>query len=132
MSLLVLFSAPEKRTDWGLGVNPQQGKTLQKKNSEECSLFQKTRLFCKSLTCFTLGRAQASLALLSLLQQVHHTDEQGDDSRHGSADGTDIGDGLLGGGGLRGNDDLTAGLYLGATLGLGDRTILRDFLARLP
>ena len=80
--------------------------------------------FFKSLTCFTLGRVQASLALLSLLQQVHHTDEQGDDCRHGGADGTDVGDGLLGGGGLRGNDYLTAGLYLGATLGLGDRTIL--------
>ena len=80
--------------------------------------------FFQSLTCFALGKAQASLALLSLFQQVHHTDEQGDDSRHGGADGTDVGNGLLGGGGLRGNDDLTTGLYLGATLGLGDRTIL--------
>ena len=47
MSLLVLFSAPEKRTDWGLGVNPQQGKNPAKKNSEECSLFQQVKLLSK-------------------------------------------------------------------------------------
>ena len=30
MLLLVLFFAPKKRTDWGLGVNPQQGNALHK------------------------------------------------------------------------------------------------------
>ena len=71
-----------------------------------------------------LGRAQTSLALLSLLEKVHHADQQGDDGGHGGTEGTDRRNGLLRGTGLRGYDDLTTGFNLRIALGSGDRTIL--------